>query len=518
MAEESSGQKAAGKDLGGKVRVGARWASLATVTAMGTQLLTTVALARLLTRDEFGIAAMAMLVVAVLTLFQDSGLHAALIQRQERIKIAVDSASVYAPLTGIALGALCLVSAPLVASFFGQDQVADLVRALAIVFFVRSFSIVPAALLQKELMFGRQSAVRISGSLIQMATAIALAFLGAGAWSIIVGQIALAFWSAVLMNVFTPMRPDPRNASVTEMRSLLRYGRHIVAGNSVGFLNSYSDAVLIGRLFGPASLGAYSIGFQTGRQAVANVTYISNQVVFPAYSKLQDDMPRFRSAYLRSLRFISTISMPVALMLAVLSNEVIRVVYGDKWEDAIPVLAIIAIQGLFLSVSATTGEVFKAKGRPDLFFQMGLIQVMMLFSLVIFLYPFGIAGFAGARAGAAFMIGLLSLTLASHVIEMPLMNWLGALRPSAVGATIMAAGLLGTKAAIGLVTDTATLPLLVLFLIEALVLYTVAMKLTAPEKWTEFMTELDRLSAFASLRRKVRDRFGFSGPPSASTG
>jgi O-antigen/teichoic acid export membrane protein len=277
-----------------------------------------------------------------------------------------------------------------------------------------------------------------------------------------------------------------------------------VAGNIVGFINSSTDAAVIGRLYGPASLGAYALGFQTGRRAVANVTYVTNQVVFPAYSKLQGDPERFRRAYLRSLRFISVISMPAGFGLATLSDEFVRVVYGANWEAAIPVLAIIAFHGLFLSVSATTGEVFKAVGKPQFFFRTGLLHLVLLFGMIGALYPFGIAGFAGARAVASFAVGLVALAWASKIIGIETPIWLRTLRPSFTAAVMMAAVLFATKFGLGLVTETATPLLLIFFIAEGMALYILAMRIFASREWADFLTELGTLSGFPSIRRRVR--------------
>ena len=95
-----------------------------------------------------------------------------------------------------------------------------------------------------------------------------------------------------------------------------------------------------------------------------------------------------------------------------------RVLYGEKWAAAIPVLAIISLYGLFLSVFATTGEVFKAAGRPQLFARMGIFQIAILFALIAALYPFGIVGFALARAGATFIMGWVALYYAGRILEL----------------------------------------------------------------------------------------------------
>ena len=194
-------------------------------------------------------------------------------------------------------------------------------------------------------------------------------------------------------------------------------------------------------------LGAYNIGFQTGSQAVTIVTGIANVLVFPAYARVQGDLARFRAAYLRSLRFICTISPPIGVGLAAVSSVLVPAVYGSKWNGtgAVAVLAVISFYGIFLSVAATTGEVFKASGRPDLFFKMGVFQIVLLFAFIGALYRFGLVGFAGARAGATLVMSVVALVAAGRILDLRLSAWLRALREPFAAALVMGAGVLGLR-------------------------------------------------------------------------
>lgn len=494
-------------DLGNRVTTGVRWVSLAALVSVVTTWVTSIALARLLERSQFGLAAMAMLVVAVLALFQDSGLHAALIQRQERVQDAVDAASVYAPLVGIFLGLICIVAAPLAARILHDDGVTSLVRALSLVVLLRSFAVVPNAVLQKELMFARRTVIATCGSVLQMGVVITLAVFGAGAWAVVGGQITSAAWAALLLWWVCPMSAHPLNASFEELRELLSFGRHIVAGNVVGYVNAYTDSIIISRLFGSASLGAYTLGSQTARYAVTNVTNVSNAVVFPAYSKLQEDIPRFRRAYLRSLRFIVAISMPVSFGLIILSHDFITVVYGHRWEEAAPVMAIIAVQALLLSIAATTGEVFKAAGRPGLFFRIGLLHLVLLFAFIAGLYRYGITGVAGARAATTFVVEWLSLSLAGRILGIRLSVWVGALRPSFIAAALMAVGVLASRTLLRLAIPTDNLAVLVSLALEGATLYLLILRLTAPDRFAELMHEIGRLLGGRAAKRRLAGIF-----------
>ncbi|HKI92681.1 MAG TPA: oligosaccharide flippase family protein [Gaiellaceae bacterium] len=494
------------EQLGDHIARSARWVTASTLMVSATTWLAVVALSRLLEKREFGLAALAMLAVAVFQLFQDSGLRAALIQRREGIHAAADAAALYAPLAGVALAALCVAGSPLAARFFHQHDVEPLMRGLAGVFVLRSLAIVPGALIQRELLFTRQATISMVSSVLYLASAIGLALAGAGAWAVIGGQLVVAAWVAAASWVASPYRPNPRRASLRELRLLLRYGRHIVAGNVAGFVNSNTDPAGVGRLYGPVSLGAYNIGFQTGRQAVTIVTGIANVLVFPAYARVQGDLDRFRNAYLRSLRFICTISPPIGVGLAAVSGVLVPAVYGSKWNGtgAVGVLVVISFYGIFLSVAATTGEVFKASGRPDLFFKMGVFQIGLLFALIGALYRFGLVGFAGARAGATLVMSIVALVAAGRILALPLVAWLHAIREPFVAALVMGAGVFGLR--LGLAAELGSAAWQLVPLVAAgVILYPVALRVLAPERWREFFAEVERILPLRRRAARLRD-------------
>lgn len=467
---------------------------------------TSIALARLLEPSQYGLAGMAMVLVSILTVFQESGLHAALISRQGPVQEAVDAATAYTPFVGLFLCALCLVGAPLAGLFFHHHEVTDLVRGLSVVFLLRAISQVPISLLQKELRFRAFALISLSGNLAQMAVAIVLAARGAGAWSAIGGLIAFEAWCAIFMWPACPIRPHPRRASMKVLRELLGYGRNIVGVNAAMMVYSYLDIAVVGRFLGAPALGAYTIGYQSGKQAVANVTWASNQLIFPAYSRLQHDLDRFRSAYLRSLRFITVVSVPIGLGLAAVSGEFIRVVYGQRWTAAVPVVAIMSLLGLVLSVTATMGEVLKATGRPGLFFRVTLLQSVLVAVSVLAFYRFGIAAVAACVAGSVTITGAVVTRRIAGILRIEAAEWRRTLLPPAIAGAIMVAGIEATRLAVGAVTSTATAPVLAALILEGAALYFAAMRLTARERLDEFMQELDRFTAFSTMRRKVQPR------------
>jgi O-antigen/teichoic acid export membrane protein len=489
--------------LGARVVSSARWIVLLRLGSMTTLWVTAIALAHLLKTSQYGLVGMAMVLVSFLTVFQESGLHAALVQKRERVQEAVDAATVYAPLIGLTLGITCLVAAPLAGLFFGRHEVTSLVRGLSIVFLLRGISQVPIALVQKELRFRPFVIVTLSGNLLQMAVAITLAALGAGAWSAIGGLIMYEAWNAALMWLVCPIRPHPRNAQLSALKELLSYGRNLVGANVSLLIVSYVDIATIGRFLGPAKLGAYTIGYQTGKQPVSVVTAASNQLVFPAYAKLQDDTERFRRAYLRSLRFITIVSIPIGLGLASVSGDFVRLVYGQKWHAAAPVLTIMALMGLVLSITATMGEVLKATNRPGLFFRLSLLETVLVVILVLSLYRFGIAAVAAGVAVSMTLVGALAGIAVARILSISARDWAASLVPPGVAGGVMAAAMIATDVALDPHSPGRTAVALVLLAVEGTVVYAAALWFIARKRLQEFFRDLDSFAPVSRLHRRL---------------
>jgi O-antigen/teichoic acid export membrane protein len=486
--------------LGERVVSGARWIFLLRVTSIATLWLVSVVLAHLLERRQYGLAGMANIIVTLLVVFQDSGLTGALIHRSSKMREAIDAAVVYSAASGLALAAACVLAAPLVGDFFHQHQVTSLVRGLSLVFLFRSISQVPQAILQKELRFKAFALVLVSGSVLQASTAISLAALGAGSWSPIVGAIALEGWCALLMWPVAGIRANPRRASWSTLRELLGYGRGLAGANVAHTINQYVDNVVIARQLGPVQLGAYTIGYQAGKQTLTTLSFAASQLVFPAYTKLRDDLERFRRAYLRSLRFMAVCAAPLAFSLAAVSGTFVDAVYGSKWHDAAPVLTIIVLATLFSTLTASMGEVMKAMRHPGWVFGIATIQLILITVAVLTLYRHGIVAVAAGVGVATIAVGSISVVLTERLLRIGWREWLLTPLPAVCAGALTGIALFATDREIG---QSAAIRLC-FEIVEAPTVYLVALRVIAPEPCHEFLAEVGRLTALSKLRLRLR--------------
>ena len=183
-------------------------------------------------------------------------------------------------------------------------------------------------------------------------------------WSLIIGQIIGVAVNVIVLWIVVPFRPRLKFEQ-SMVRQLLSYGGNIVAVDALGILLLNSDYLIIGRYFNAAALGVYTLAFRIPDLLINQFNLIIARVVFPAYSKLRDDPEALRRSFLKTMRFVSLVTVPIGIGIALTAEPFILVAFGEKWRDAIPVVPAIATYTLLRSLTFNIGDVYKAQGRPS---------------------------------------------------------------------------------------------------------------------------------------------------------
>ena len=413
----------------------------ATLSLRLISIVSGILLARLLDPKDFGIVALAQVVLGTTNLFSGFGLGAAVVQSQEeRGKVAFQS-FVITSVTGLTLFAVIFLSAELFAGFLGNPHVTTVLQWMAVTVLLAAWSIVPEALLQKDLLFGKISGAMVIAELLYVAIALSLAFLGAGLWSLVYASLARSLLTLVLLWVFCPgwewVRPKRWDGSL--MKRLLRFGIHSTGGGVVTFFYSIIDNLIVGKWLGAQALGFYSRAYDFTRRTVDQVTNVVGAVLLPSYAKIQSDAPRLSRAYLKSLRLISFLVVPVSLGLFITGPEMVETLLGEKWVPMVAAFQILALASLVKPLSATTSALFLSTGRPVYNLRAGLVVVGVMLPLIFLLLGFGIEGVAVAVLCAQLVGFAYNMLQVRSVLQNTASRMLPAIAPALTAAAPMLA-------------------------------------------------------------------------------
>ncbi len=423
---------------------GAAWTYVTFYGGKFMVFISTVILARLLTKEDFGIFGFALAATSFLEVLQDLGVGPALIYQRKSDEVA-DTAFWLGIGISSCLFVLTWLIAPWFGTFFGDPRAVPVTRALAFSFPLFALSNVHDILLQKELAWGHKFIPETSKQFSKGFLSILFALLGFGFWSLIIGQLggrvvaAFAYWRTI--------RWRPKFHFAREhARSLLSYGSNIVGVNLFGILMANADYFLIFRYLGAAALGAYTVAFRIPELIIMQFCNVVGAVIFPVYAKMRDDPDALTRGFAVTMQYVALVTLPLGLGLAMVAEPFVLTVFGERWVDSIPVMRAISIYAMLFSLSYNAGDVYKAQGRPEVLTKLAPVRAVVL--IVGFWYAITQVGtieaVGWAHALAALIAGAVNLVVAARMLHLPLMGVVAALRPAVVGSSLMTLAVLGT--------------------------------------------------------------------------
>jgi O-antigen/teichoic acid export membrane protein len=409
--------------IGRQVSRGVFWVGISTLTAQSLAFVTQLIVMRILPTSDFGMVALAALAINALQLFREFGFSAALIYRKDRVREAADTMFVLLILISLVLYVIAFVGARPIALFFYPDnlriaqrqELIDILRILAFIMVLGSLGQVPFTMLSKVMDFRKRLLPDIVPEVIKDTTIIVLAIKGFGVWSLVYGQLVDISLTAIMSWIVAPLRPRP-HFHMDIAREMFEYGKHIQASQILIFLITNLDNTFVGRLRGEGDLGVYSRAFNLSNLPSTQITRLVGQVMFPALSRVRDNMNDLRRVFLRAVKYTSLVSIPMGVGIFVFSPPFMDILYGAKWHAAIVPMQLLVIYGGLRAIAGNMGEVFKAGGKPQ--WLLG-IAAWRLATMLILLYPvtvrYGIIGVSVLSALVAIADFVISTFLVNRV-------------------------------------------------------------------------------------------------------
>lgn len=396
-------EEAARRDLGQRtLRGGAVFAVSRTGRGL-LDLAATLALARLLSPEEFGLVGLAAAVTGFLTLFQDLGLSTGTIQRPALRHEEVSRLFWINLGLGASLAALTAALAPLLALFFGEPRLLGVVRVLAVGFVFGGAAVQHDALLKRNLRQGRLAGVELAAVAGGGGAGVLFALAGAGAWALVAQTLVYGGLRCALLWWVCDWRPGPpwRGASVREH---LRMGGHVTGFTVVNYFARNLDDVLIGRFVGMEALGLYRQAYRLLMLPLRQLNAPIASVARPALARLTDEPERYRRAYLRMLDKVLFLTMPLGGVLLVHAGLVLEVVLGPRWRPAEAMFRWLGLLVFSQPMANTMGWLFISQGRTADMFRWGLVGSSL--SMISFAagLPWGAEGVALAYAGSGLVL------------------------------------------------------------------------------------------------------------------
>ena len=383
--------------LGRSVGRGALVTGGAQVVKLGCQIVSVIVLSRLLAPADFGIVAMAAPVAAFVGLFLDLGLSQATVQKKSITHDEVNSLFWINMAVSLLLAGVMVLVSPLVAQFYKDPRVGPLVAMMSLQMIVSGAGAQHYALVTRRMDFGRLAMLESLSAVVGVASAAVWALVLHSYWALFVGGISAISVTTIGCWLISGWRPGlPRWAPGSS--GLVKFGAGITGFNFANYFARNLDQILIGRQWGQQQLGYYDRAYRLLLFPLMQIANPLAKVMIPALSRLVDEPPRYRHAYLRVAPLLLFVTLPGVAVLTALADIVIPLMLGERWHGAALIFQALGFAGLLQPLNNPSGWLFISQGRSMDFMRWGFFNAGLTAVAVVAGLPYGALGVAAAYA------------------------------------------------------------------------------------------------------------------------
>lgn len=332
-----------------------RWQSLNVIVQSVIQLVFNALLARLISKESFGIMAIVLIITGFIDIFAQIGIGPAIIQKKEISKSEISGSFYLSAILGILFFGFLWISAPYIAAYYHDSGLSPLLRIIGISFIISAISIIPKSLLLKKLMFKQLFISVTIGMFVGLIlVGLTLAYLKFEVWAYALALLSQSLIMTICYWYFHPLKLEPLS-SIKKAKSLIRYGGGSTLFTFFNYLSSKIDVFLVSRYASTDSAagnnwgetGVYDQSLKVMSYPITIIGKLSDSVMFSGLSMIQDQTTKLKFAYRSAFSVLASISLPSSIFLVIFSEEVVLILLGDKYLGAISVVQMLFI-GLFM--------------------------------------------------------------------------------------------------------------------------------------------------------------------------
>lgn len=396
-------------------------------------------LARILMPNDYGLVALVSVFIVLCDKLIICGFATSLIQKKDADQIDFSSVLYFSLFAAVILYIVLYSFAPFIADFydkFDRKVLIPVVRISGLNLFLVAFNSVQQAYVSKNMLFQRNFWSNMGAILLAGGVGLYMAYEGYGVWALVFQGLIKTFTGMSILFFTVKWRPK-LVFSIERLKGLFGFGWKIFVSSIIKTVYNDLRSLVIGKVFTPAELAFYNRGQTLPQMVDSNVTGTIDSVLFPAYSKLQDDKSSLIAALRRAIKTTCYVLMPALALMAAVSSPLVSVLLTDKWLPCVPFMQILCFSFMFSPVETENLQAIKAIGRSDIVLKLEIakrgIGVLLLFISV----PIGLRAIAWSMFIGNVIAAMLNASPNSKLIGYPIHNQLIDILPSIIMSAVV---------------------------------------------------------------------------------
>lgn len=362
--------------LKSKVVSGLAWSGMAKLVAQLFSWVSTFVVIRYLNPNDYALLGLAFAFIGFFYVLSEFGLADALIQKKETSQNSYSQVFTATLLLNTIIFALIYSSSTLIAEFYHNSALNQVLIFVAANLLLSSFITIPETLMNKEMLFKKRALIETFSSALNTFVTLGLALYGFGYWSILIGQVANTLCRVILFNALG-YNQYRITTDFYGFSSLFHFGAYTFLSRVVWALYNKLDVFIIGRVFGAQLLGIYTVALQLAAMPLDKISGTINQVAFSTFSQHQEDKNSQQHFFL-TIRLLAVIVFPLFIGIATISPVLIPILIGDKWLESIVIIQLLSLMMPFKLISSFINTFIASKGEAKFNLKMSLLYLLFI--------------------------------------------------------------------------------------------------------------------------------------------
>jgi O-antigen/teichoic acid export membrane protein len=399
----------ADKNLKKAIAVGAAWVTVLRVIYRLIGLVSTVILARLLSPEDFGVAAIAMSIFALINAFSKFGFETVLVQHRNPTDDHYSAAWTFNLLFGVVAAVVLAMLSSYIGNFYQNTDITYIAIVISTLFLLNGIKNTGVIDFQKQMNFDKEFKLYIAPKFISFFITIALAIYLKNFWALIIGSVVLKILEVVNSYLMHPFRPK---FTFKYGGDLFHFSKWLIVNNFLTFLNTKSPELILGKLISPQSAAIYNLSAEIGKMATSEIVANINRAIYPGYAKVSDNLDKLCALYQDSIKVIALIVLPTGAGVALVSPYLVPIILGEQWLDAIDPLVYLALGGAINSLKSNSNYVYFSLGKPMISTgELTVRAIIFISSMFYFIESGGVLG-----AAQSFLLTAVVMFFVSNIV------------------------------------------------------------------------------------------------------
>lgn len=370
---------------------GAIWTLIDIIVNKGSYFIATIVLAGILGPKEFGVLGMIMLFVAIGNTLIDSGMSISLLRTKDVTEKDYSTVFITNVLMSIFVYLILFFGATLIAAFYSQPILTEVIRWYCIGFIINSFRSIHNVKLMKDMAFKKITLLNLPGNIIGVIIGVWMGYQGYGIWSLVSLFLSTQLISTLCFWIFINWKPS-WEFDFKNYKDHFRFGYKLVISAQLNTIFDNIYNILIGKFYNVTMLGYYERAYTFNNYPVSVLSGIILKVSLPSLTMIKDDTERLKNAYKSIMQMSYLIAATGLGFAAVVAEPLVNIVLGKNWLPMVPMFQVLALSYIFYPIHSLNINILSVFGRSDLFLKLEIVKKIVVVIVVSICFNFGIMG------------------------------------------------------------------------------------------------------------------------------